>query len=175
MSQVRFISDLHLDHKTIAQLRGFHDEFYHNEYIINQWNSIVNKRDLTYILGDITKGSKNYEILDRLLGRKIAVLGNHENRKHVSELLKYVDYVAGMIKYSSKQYGNFWLTHCPVYPMELDPKFRQRIKGNIHGHIHNGYKIDDPRYINVCAEVINYNPITLQQISEIFKKQHDRK
>ena len=67
MCKVRFIADLHLGHVNMAKHRGFQDEFYHDEHIVDQWNSVVDKRDLTYILGDVTMESpKNYPILDRL-------------------------------------------------------------------------------------------------------------
>ena len=44
MSQVRFISDLHFGHKFMASHRKFHDEFYHDEHIIDSWNKVVHKR-----------------------------------------------------------------------------------------------------------------------------------
>ena len=52
--QIRFISDPHFGHKNMAHKRGFQDEFYHDEYIVNKWNTVVQKRDTTWILGDIT-------------------------------------------------------------------------------------------------------------------------
>jgi calcineurin-like phosphoesterase family protein len=30
---------------------------------------------------------------------------------------------------------------------------------NVHGHIH-ARRINDPRYINVCVEQINYTPVS---------------
>lgn len=73
--QVRFISDLHFQHKNMSTHRGFQDEFEWDEYLIKQWNSVVKSpKDLTYILGDITmEKSQGYFQLDRLMGRKIVV------------------------------------------------------------------------------------------------------
>ena len=34
---------LHLGHKWMAQHRGFTDEFYHDEKLIETWNSVVHK------------------------------------------------------------------------------------------------------------------------------------
>ena len=48
-----------------------------------------------------------------------------------------------MTKFKDRTYGNIWLTHEPVHPMELE----FRVGYNIHGHIHNGYVIEDKRYI----------------------------
>jgi calcineurin-like phosphoesterase family protein len=54
MSIVRFIADLHLSHENMAKRRGFSTIEEHDEHIIEKWNSVVHKRDITYILGDIT-------------------------------------------------------------------------------------------------------------------------
>ena len=63
MGQVRFISDLHLNHRNMAHRRGFESEDEMNEYIIEQWNKVVQKKDVTYILGDITMERKDgYEL-----------------------------------------------------------------------------------------------------------------
>lgn len=177
MSQVRFIADLHFGHKNMAIKRGFKDEFEHDEHIIEKWNSVVHKKDTTYILGDVTmESTKWYFRLDALNGRKIVVLGNHDMRNHVQELLKYVDQVAGMIMYKNKDSEKIFLTHCPVHPMELG----YRIKYNIHGHIHeNTITRDvmkdsifgripsseyDPRYICVSCEHVDYTPKLLSEI-----------
>jgi calcineurin-like phosphoesterase family protein len=172
MSQVRFIGCLHLGHKWMAHHRGFQDEFYHDEHIIQEWNKIVCKKDLTYILGDITMESKEYYyLLDQLNGRKIVIMGNHDLHQHTHELLKYVESVAGMIDYKG-----FCLTHCPIHPAEIS-----FYKGNIHAHIHEnklqeveylsrygdpGEKIESTlhKYFCVDAKVINYKPKLLSEL-----------
>lgn len=155
MSQVRFISDPHFGHKWMASHRGFHDEFYHDEHIIDAWNKVVHKRDLTYILGDITmESAKNFYRLDSLNGRKYVILGNHDMRQDIPELLKYVDGVAGMVKYKN----GIILTHCPIHPSEMD-----RFSYNIHGHVHEN-SLADQRYINVSAEVVDYTPKLLNEL-----------
>jgi len=169
MCTVRFIADLHLGHTNMAKMRKFQDEFSHDEYIVDQWNSVVNKKDLTYILGDVTmESSKHYPILNRTNGRKIVILGNHDRPQDVVELLKYVDRVCGMVKYKG-----IWLTHCPVHESELE----YRVPKNIHGHIHEkvvmknvyewGYKkepIPDERYFCVSCERVDYKPKTLPEL-----------
>jgi len=157
---VRFISDLHFGHRNLAQsLRGFQDEFYHDEHIIDQWNRVVGKKDITYILGDITMEKKDYYFqLDRLNGKKYVVLGNHDLIQHVPELLKYVEKVGGMVEYK----GHI-LTHCPIHESEL-----RNWEKNIHGHIHAS-KIPDSRYINVSFDVLQY-PRTLDELLKISEE-----
>ena len=155
MCTVYCVSDLHLGHKGMAEYRGFGSVEEHDEHLIAQWNSIVkNKRDLVYILGDITlENSRYYHLLDRLMGRKIVVLGNHDKPKDVAELLKYVESVAGVIEYKG-----YLLSHIPISLSELG-----KCRANVHGHIHRNV-IDHEKYVNVCAEVIDYKPVTFEQI-----------
>ena len=179
MSKVRFISDLHFNHENAAKRRGFASAAEMNEKIINSWNAIVNKKDVTYILGDVTMEKKEgYSLLDKLNGIKHVILGNHDRRQDVHELLKYVNSVAGAINYKKK----YMLTHIPIYSGEL--KFRFSV--NIHGHVHENtimayrwnhetqseYEIAHPNYFNVSAEVIDYIPISLEEIETEIKKRH---
>lgn len=172
MSQVRFIGCLHLGHRWMAAHRGFQDSFYHDEKVIDTWNQTVHKKDLTYILGDITmETDEHYYQLDRLNGRKIVVLGNHDMKEHVRTLLKYVETVAGMVDYKG-----FCLTHAPIHPNEVN-----FYRGNIHAHIHGNelhevhmssrYKDSNSiilptlhKYYNVDAHKIDYRPKTIQEL-----------
>ena len=101
---------------------------------------------------------KNYEILSRLKGQIDVVLGNHDQKQHVREMLKYVNSVAGIIDYKK----TVIFTHCPIHPSQLEFRY----KYNIHGHVHEN-SIDDSRYINVCAEMINYTPIEFNKLIKI--------
>jgi calcineurin-like phosphoesterase family protein len=145
----------------MAIRRGFEDEIQMNEHIVSCWNKVVKKKDLVIVLGDITmEKNKYYSILNSLNGLKTIILGNHDEPNHVPELLKYVNKVAGMIDYKKE----YILTHCPIHPSQLEYRYSY----NIHGHIHSEV-IDDPRYINVCAENIDYTPKTLEELLELNK------
>lgn len=158
MSVVRLISDYHFGHEWMAKHRGFQDAFYMDEHIIKEHNKIVHKKDLTYILGDITmETDKWYFYLDQMNGRKKVVLGNHDMMSDVPELLKYVKGVSSMIKYKG-----IFLTHCPIHETELE----YRVSRNIHGHLHEK-DIKDDRYINVSCEQVDYKPKTLVELGVI--------
>lgn len=170
----RFIGCLHLGHLNLARYRGFQDEWEHDDHLIKNWNSVVtSQKDITYILGDVTmEKSDNYYKLDQLNGIKHIVLGNHDKKQHVEELLKYVDSVSGMIDYKG-----FALTHCPIHPCELS-----FYRGNIHAHIHHKNKLEEVyvmeaygdkdkiqyptlhKYFNVDAKVIDFKPKTLEEL-----------
>lgn len=157
MGNVYFISDLHFNHENMAIKRGFNNAQEMNDHIIKCWNSVVNKKDTVWILGDITmEKTQGYELLDELKGFKKVVLGNHDRPQHVPELLKYVNSVSGMVKYK----GHI-LTHCPIHESETE-----RFIKNVHGHVHENSIMTeliepDERYLNVSCEVINYTPIRI--------------
>lgn len=173
MSNVRMIGCLHFGHTAVAKYRGFDSSEEHDEHLITSWNSVVNKKDITYIIGDITmEKSLHYYKLDRLQGRKIVVLGNHDKYQDVKELLLYVDGVAGAIDYKG-----FSLTHVPIHPNEV-----HFYRGNIHAHIHHVNKLEEvivnnhyldgeskptptlDKYYNVDAHIINYKPISIDDL-----------
>ena len=154
MSNVRFISDTHFGHHNMAIKRGFKCVADHDNHIVDQWNKVVNKKDTTYLLGDVTMEKANYLILNRLNGIKHIVLGNHDEGQHTKHMQNYVNKIAGMIKYKKICI----LTHCPIHPCEMG-----RFKYNIHGHVHEN-SLDDFRYINVSCEVINYTPKLLNEL-----------
>ena len=163
MSVVRYISDLHLNHINMSIRRGFNSVEEHDLHIIKMWNSVVSKKDVTYILGDLTfEKATPYKILNQLNGIKKVILGNHDEPQHVPELLKYVNNVASMRYLKDKQFGNIIFTHAPIHPCELEYGYTI----NIHGHIHEN-TLPDKRYINVSAEVIDYKPKLLSELIKI--------
>jgi len=148
------ISDLHLGHENMAKKRGFSSSEEHDNYIIQEWNKVVNKNDTVWILGDITmETTKYYHLLNQLKGIKNVVLGNHDEPQHVPELMKYVNKVCGCVKLKG-----CILTHIPIHPHEID-----RFKYNIYGHLHDEI-INHDKYINVCCEQVNYRPVLLNDL-----------
>lgn len=168
MSKVYLIGDLHLGHNKIlhfSPMRGGKTVEEHDQWIIDQWNSVVSKKDTVWVLGDVAFSAEALLKVGKLLGNKILVRGNHD-RQCIDNYLKYFSEVYGLI---SK--NGFWLSHAPVHPQEL------RGKRNIHGHVHlNSILVDkgindnlDDRYINVSVENCNGIPVSFDSIIERFK------
>ena len=159
MSISHIISDLHFGHTNLAIHRGFSSAEEQDQLIVDNWNRVVGKKDTVWILGDIgMEKTSHYHLLDRLMGVKKVVLGNHDKPQHVPELLKYVNSVSGMFQYKK----HIVFTHAPIHPDEME-----RFKLNVHGHMHE-LKIDDPRYINVSVEQLNYTPVPLLELIKDF-------
>jgi calcineurin-like phosphoesterase family protein len=166
---VYFTSDLHFGHKNLCQgLRGMSAEE-SDKLIIKNWNQRVKKKDVVYILGDITMEDhkKVEEYMKQLHGIKYVIGGNHDTRK-VCERLSAM----GIVVMGCVNYKGFMCTHVPITPSEA-----QYFRGNIHGHIHLKGEIDgmkyepiDPigKYYNVNTEFHNYTPVPFEQIQNFF-------
>ena len=77
----RYISDLHIGHGNVLKFdqRPFFTLDEMHETIISNWNSVVNKNDDVYILGDFAwKNDIGLEVLKQLKGNKFLILGNHD-------------------------------------------------------------------------------------------------
>lgn len=164
MSNTFLISDTHFGHRNIVnfesriregeKLRPLWDTVEEmNEDLISRWNSVVRPSDLVYHLGDFYSSSKkNIHIAGRLNGRKKLVMGNHEHGK-AKDYLIYFEDVMGY-----KELDRHILTHIPVHESQ-----KYRFRANIHGHLHE-HNIDDPWYINVSCEQIDYTPIAWEEV-----------
>lgn len=149
MSKVYVIADLHFGHSKLAQIRGFSSTAEHDHAIVDNWNRVVTKRDVVYVLGDVFR----LDLLPALLGMKKLILGNHD-RYPMRSYIPHFSKIAAM-----HEFDGCALTHIPVHPCQL-----HRYRKNIHGHMHTG-KIDDPRYVCVSAEQIGMTPTLLQPLT----------
>jgi len=153
MSKVRLIADLHFGHAVAATHRGFDSVDEHDKWIISQWNSVVGKNDLTFVLGDITLNQKFLPLMKKLKGNKHLIMGNHDDFS-IHRYLLYFNKVYGILKYKG-----FWLSHAPIKEGSL------RGKPNIHGHTHGRESYNFP-YICVCVDSLDGVPIEFTKIVE---------
>lgn len=164
MSEVYFISDTHFYHERIIAFanRPFQNAAQMNEAIVNNWNSVIGKRDTVYHLGDIgiSRTIDDLQIIERLNGaKKVLILGNHDNLP-ITDYLQVFDAVYAVYKHKGRI-----LSHYPIHPQEL---YGQT---NIHGHTHD-HNVTAPgcKYLNVSVENIGYKPIKFQDlVSDQFR------
>lgn len=159
MSRVFMISDLHLGHKAVLKFskeRTGETIEEHDEWLRDQWNSVVYKRDLVYVLGDVAMSRDALKMIAEMNGQKTLIMGNHD-KYPVQEYLEYFE----RIRPSPWSYKGFWLSHCPIHPLEL------RGRGNIHGHVHSN-PIPDSRYVSVCVEALDGIPKLFTEIKEEY-------
>lgn len=151
-----FISDLHFNHNNI--IKYCRPEFDNlddmHECIITRWNETVGPKDKVMYLGDFSMSKKSIaEFAPQLNGIKHIVLGNHDQK----DMLLYQPYFKNV--FGCSQYKSCILTHIPVHPCQVEFRFTH----NIHGHMHEK-NLDDPRYINVSCEQLDYYPIEWEEL-----------
>lgn len=159
-----FISDHHFGHANMLRFEqdgalvrpGFRDVGHMDEVMIERWNSVVKPDDVVHHLGDICFDQKHFTaILPRLHGKIYLVLGNHDHLD-AGFYDKHFKKVRGWFHYTEPGAAMI-CTHCPLH----EAGFLGRYDGtciNVHGHIH-ARNIDDPKYVNVSVEQVDYTPV----------------
>lgn len=156
-----FISDIHLGHTNIIPFssRPFQNTQEMDETIIERWNKKVKDGDTVYVLGDVSFYDKKQtkKILQGLKGNKVLILGNHD-KDVPKECFMYVKEYHKITPQEGKD--KIVLCHYPI--LEWDGFF----KGTIHlyGHVHNTRIIDIPNAYNVGADIIGFEPCTLEEV-----------
>lgn len=177
MNNTWFTSDTHFGHKNILEFereaRPFKCLEEMHEVMIDRWNRVVLNCDTVYHLGDFAFGRANLKIAERLNGKKILIMGNHDSHP-ASDYLTFFSRLFGV---------TFWkmciLSHVPVHPNQLG----SRAFLNVHGHLHSkrvgsmsweqyddfpNQKVltftEDRNYFNVSCEQNDLTPFHADQI-----------
>lgn len=202
-----YISDLHFFHKALndkMDVRGFDDVEEMNEYMINQWNRKVKKRDEVVVLGDFSWGNakETTEVIQRLNGKIFLIRGNHD--RFLDEKSFDVSMFGWVRDYAelNDNRRKVVLSHYPI--AFYNGQYRKDELGRpktymLHGHIHNTQDRDDldafidfmatRKHIsigneleNVPCQIINcfcqdsdYEPLTLDEWIELDEKRKIRR
>ena len=162
--KIFFISDLHFDHANIIKYckRPFLNVEEMNSTLINNWNNIVGKKDVVYVLGDVSFGRGHRPIdywFSRLNGKIYLIRGNHDTDKVTT-----AEELEGNYSFEYKGH-QFLLMHDPNRPTDYGGWI-------IHGDKHNNDVENYPfinkksKMINVSVELIKYKPVAIQEILE---------
>lgn len=179
-NNVWFYSDPHFGDSEMAALRGITDEEQ-----VRRINSKVGRHDVLVILGDVG----DLTLVPKLRGYKILVLGNHDKGASKYQKTYFFRTATGIATFESP--ADAWsLIHGDVIIDNLKTEdtglFDEVYEGavminskiilshqpitnlppflfNIHGHDHSNW-FTGSRHMNVCAEHINYTPVSLTEI-----------
>jgi len=138
-------------------------------HMIKQWNSVVKSKDDTvYHLGDVVlyyNKDDAKKLIQKLRGRKILIMGNHDDKSRNWYLDIGFDQV---IKYPIILDGFYMLSHQPLYVNTHMPYV------NIHGHIHqNSYA--GKQYVNASVECNDYKPFDFDKLKLQFAEKEDER
>lgn len=187
-SNVFFTSDLHFGHRNILEFcrRPFNSVEEMDEALISNWNSVVKPNDWVFDLGDFAFAPHHrwYELLARLNGKHILILGNHDitrwpgdkvmelfHRVEQQMILKIEDRTVILNHYPFLCYGGTYRPHGDAV-------------WQLHGHVHSSpYDTDRrgkdnerlglrfPFQYDVGVDNNNFTPVSWEQIKEIINNQ----
>lgn len=171
--RVFIVSDTHFGHKNILKYEAdkrrpdpathfpeFASIQEHDEWLVARWNETVRATDTVWHLGDVCFGRSNLGIVRRLNGVKHLVAGNHDHYP----VHEYTQVGFLSVRGVAELHG-YVLTHIPIHPDSLQPRYL----GNIHGHLHSQRVLTpdgkpDPRYFNAAVENHGLRPVLFDDL-----------
>lgn len=164
-----FSGDLHFLHEKIIAICNRPTTIEnHDRWLIDRINSVVNKRDDLYILGDVSMANrdKTEKLLDQLHGQKFLIIGNHDNSIKSSTRFHHTAQIHNFT-FDSPSYPNIHIVLCH-YPML---SWERKVHGSAHlyGHVHGrlqgvGLSFD------IGVDANNYFPLNLEQVMDKLTK-----
>lgn len=136
------ISDLHFNEMDLK--RAFPNRPTDDE-LVRRINAKVGRKDILFVLGDCG----DLEYVKKLRGYKVLIMGNHDTGATKYEEV-FDEVYEGALIIGEK----LILSHEPV---QIPWAF------NFHGHNH-AQKKNAPNHMNVCADVIGYEPAHLNSL-----------
>lgn len=174
---IYFTSDTHFGHGNIIKYtnRPYKHVDEMNESLIEGWNSVVQKSDIVYHLGDFAfmHAGRVENILNRLNGLKVLLYGNHDKvlRKEPGIVkrcfINACEYLEIKIPDLSVKRGcqDIILSH---YPMITWNKAHHG-SFMLHGHCHGSLRYPFVgKILDVGVDVHSYKPISYEQVKKIL-------
>ena len=173
-----FTSDLHQhfnhDKDFIWKARGFESVQEMNEALIERWNSIVQKDDIVYNLGDVFLGTdkeQSLEMVSRLNGQIHYTIGNHDGDKKIEATKQLPNTADVQFGYRLKHKKTTFL--CTHYPTVVGNMTFDNV-WNLHGHTHQKDSFSNiPYCYHVGVDSHNCYPVDVEQIFEDIKKEKE--
>lgn len=202
-----YISDCHFYHRSLLtsmDKRPFDTVEDMNEFMIERWNSRVNKNDEVVILGDFSWGNakQTMELLERLKGRKFLIRGNHDlylnDKDFDPNLFGWVkDYAElrdnkrkvvlchypiacynGQYRLNEQGKPKTWMLYGHIHDTHdqlLMDAYCQMVRTHTHQRIGTGEEAPIPiQMINCFTMRSNYVPLTLDEWIELEARRTSR-
>lgn len=149
MNNLLFTSDLHLGHTNICKYTDrklVTTQEDHDKWLIDLWNSQVDKSDTVYVLGDVSfaKLPTTIELVSKLNGAIFVVKGNHDKREHLDEL-KDLHLIQHWYEYKEirPKDVNICMFHFPIACWHKQGYGAWHLFGHSHGsHPNRGLSLD---------------------------------
>jgi calcineurin-like phosphoesterase family protein len=159
-----YTSDQHLMHRNIIKYcdRPFDSVEHMDSEILRRWNDKVSQEDTVYVVGDFALGTnaKAKEWLSKANGRKVLIIGNHDNHPNAMREMGFDEVHYELIVEVKDE--KWLLSH---YPKNDD--LLEGVDRLIHGHKHSG-DTHSGKCLNICVDLHNFEPISEDKIYELY-------
>lgn len=162
MSNIWFTADLHFNHKIVLRGRGFIGVSEHDQFLINQWNSVVQRKDSVYVLGDFCLGlDQKYflSVVRELSGNIHLIIGNHDQLALKAHRRHNVFCWAKDTYLLKAQEHSFWLSHYAHRVWPLSHYGSMHLYGHSHGNLEG-----HGRSMDVGVDCCGMRPIHIDEI-----------
>lgn len=166
-----FTSDLHFGHEKIIQYcnRPFANAAEMDEVLIRNWNATVNPEDEVYILGDVffCDAERAHTIVDRLNGKLVLLLGNHDEVISKNYMLKRRFYVLPELYFERYDDRHIQMCHYPMLSWNIS--FHGSFM--LHGHVHGNKPTDgENRRYDVGVDANGYKPVAWSHVKSTLDR-----
>jgi calcineurin-like phosphoesterase family protein len=175
--KVFFTSDTHFNHTSILRhcSRPFTSVEEMNETLIGNWNRVVGKNDLVFHLGDFVFGNAAAwnQVLDRLNGRIVLIVGNHDIAHLRPEVIERFEHVAFEMYVVIDNQAMF-LNHHPFLCYGDSHGKVWQLHGHLHSRDGHSYRFEErlpmlrSTQYDVGVDNNNYTPVSFYQIRDII-------
>lgn len=174
-NRVRFTSDIHFNHKSLSERRGFKTVEEMNNEIIWRWNLTVPTNVTVFILGDVSMSNNvecTLELLNRLNGTLILVRGNHDKPMKKAVLDRFdgvYDLLTVKVELEDEKVGLQRIVCCH-YPMLVWDRAHFGA-WHFHGHSHGSaqYPNQKAKILDVGMDCHSFAPIGFNYANNIMK------
>ena len=173
-----FTADTHFWHVSAATRfrKGFESVEHMNEVLVENWNKKVKRDDLVCHLGDLSFGGKEKtaSILNRLNGRKVLVLGNHDTKSFLG--LKETDHIERVERMmevkmidpdTADGYQRIVLCHFPMLTWNRAHYGAWHLHGHCHGSLDGKF---DGKRLDVGVDCHDLAPVSYEEVKALMAK-----
>jgi len=149
MNKIYFTADTHFFHANILKhcperpYFGTDESVLHDEWLVDLWNNIIQKKDIVYIVGDFAFGNKErvMKLLGKLYGKKHLIVGNHDasssklpNYFESMQQIKDLTFKTSVFPFLEKEFS-VSLCHYPLVSWNRKNYGACMVHGHCHGRI----------------------------------------
>lgn len=172
---ILFTADTHLHHDNVIKYcdRHFGDVNKMDDAIVENWNAVVQPKDIIFILGDFCFGSQKSWIyfLKKLAGVKYLVIGNHDKSVTPNWFVDVLPMMNLLIRGDDEIKDGQRITCChyPMVSWYHSHMGAWQAYGHVHGKLQGKLS---PNQYDVGVDCNDFTPVSYQELKVYITRQN---